>query len=64
MVFQKMFFPFFERQISKFDKHMVLNWATQPLTRHLFPVDFFQNPLESANGFNWWFGSRCFGYLG
>ena len=41
MVFQKTFFPFFERQISKFDRHMVLNWATQPLTRHLFPVVFF-----------------------
>lgn len=38
--------PFFEGKISKFDKDMLLNWVTQPLTRHLF--DFFQNLLESA----------------
>ena len=43
--------PFLEGKISKFDKHMLLNWVTQPLTRHLFPVDFFQNLLESAKGY-------------
>lgn len=38
--------PFFEGNISKFDKHMLLNWVTQPLTRHLFPVDFFQQVVD------------------
>ena len=47
MVFQKMLLFLFSRDFfSKFDKHMLLNWVTQPLTRHLFPVDFFQQVVD------------------